>query len=283
MKLLDYTKYEKVLPAIKAAEINTMFARSVLERKTEGKVFVDDLNYPAAYYILHPYGMALLYGDIVKEDFRKELFSYLINENKVRNRSEYLQVYPETLYPFMDNLLQDNLVKPGSGIGEAGKIIPAGDRRVQEYQRINFQFNLDKYLEFKQSNKTTGDKILETSEVIYNQLNKGVVPKFFWNSYRDFNHYGIGYTLLTENECPASTAFAAFVLDNRLEIGIETDVKYHGLGYGSRVGSKLIDYCITNGYEPVWSCDSRNIGSRKLAMKLGFEVSKIIPCYILPL
>lgn len=283
MKMLNNTEYEKVIPAIKAADINTMFVLSVLEGKVEGKVFVDDLNYPAAYYILHPYGMALLYGDIVKEDFRKELFSYLINENKVRNRSEYLQVYPETLYPFMDNLLQDNLVKMGSGIGEIGKFIPVEDKRVQEYQRINFHFNLDKYLEFKQSNKTTCDKILETSEVIYNQLDKGVVPKFFWNSYQDFNQYGIGYTLLTEKEYPASTAFASFVIDQRLEIGIETDTKYQGLGYGALVGSKMIDYCIAKGYEPVWACSSKNIGSKKLAMKLGFEVSKIIPYYILPI
>ncbi|WP_263364681.1 hypothetical protein [Paenibacillus peoriae] len=42
MKLLDIRNYKKVIPIIQSADINTMFALSVLEGKVEGKVFIDE-------------------------------------------------------------------------------------------------------------------------------------------------------------------------------------------------------------------------------------------------
>lgn len=52
---------------------------------------------------------------------------------------------------------------------------------------------------------------------------------------------------------------------DKLEIGIETAKDYHGMGYGALTCSALIDFCLSTGLEPVWSCNSTNIGSRKLA------------------
>jgi len=41
--------------------------------------------------------------------------------------------------------------------------------------------------------------------------------------------------------------------DDKLEIGIETMVEYHGKGLGYLACAKLIEYCMDNDLEPVWS------------------------------
>lgn len=89
---------------------------------------------------------------------------------------------------------------------------------------------------------------------------------------------GIGFCLLVNSEV-AAQAFAASIIDNFLEIGIETSAKFRGKGYAQVVASSVIDYCIEHGLTPVWACRYENIGSYKVAQKLGFQVEKLLPYY----
>ncbi|WP_025717513.1 GNAT family N-acetyltransferase [Paenibacillus sp. 1-18] len=282
MKLLDSRNYKKVIPIIQSAGINTMFALSVLERKVEGKVFIDEEASPVSFYIQHPYGMALLYGETNKEDFYVQLASYMLNVQNVRNEFEWLQVYPASLYSKMEAILGSNLIKKNPNEPYKKSLLVEEDNKVLEYQRINFGFNKEKFLAVKKRQTNMNYKIVTTSEAIFNQLDGSVVPKYFWNNYNDFMKNGIGFTIFSENDHPASTAFAAFIIDDQLEIGIETCERNQGSGFGSIVCTELIDYCMANGYKPVWSCHSGNIGSRKLAHKLGFEEATRVPYYRLP-
>lgn len=276
---LDMQNYKNVIPLIKTADINTMFALSVLEGKVEGKVYIDDEASPNSFYIQHPYGMVLLYGETNKEDFYVQLTSHMLNLENVRSKFEWLQVYPASLYSKIDTILGNNLIKKKLNEPYEQSYLPEEDKKVLEYQRINFVFNKEKFIEFKKSLVTRNYRVVTTSEVIFNQLDGSVIPKHFWNNSSDFMNNGIGYTLLLDNDFPASTAFSSSFIDDKLEIGIETHSKNHGMGFGAYVCAKLIDYCIEYGYEPVWSCNSGNIGSRKLAHRLGFEEFKRVPYY----
>jgi len=278
---LDIRDYGKVIPIIQSADINTMFALFVLERKVIGKVFIDDKAYPTSFYIQHPYGMSLLYGETNKEDFYIRLASHLLNSENVRNEFEWLQVYPASLYAKMEAILGANLIKKDPNGPYKKSPSPEEDKKVLEYQRINFIFNKEKFLAFKRNLVDKNYKIVRTTESIFNQFEGSVVPKYFWNDSSDFTKNGIGFTLL-EDDFPVSTAFASFIIDDKLELGIETIKGKQGSGFGSLVCVKLIDYCIENGYEPVWSCNSGNIESRMLAHKLGFEELKRVPYYRLP-
>ncbi|QNR69014.1 GNAT family N-acetyltransferase [Paenibacillus peoriae] len=189
---------------------------------------------------------------------------------------------PASLYSKIDAILGSNLIKKNPDEPYKKSFSAEEDTKVLEYQRINFSFNKEKFLAFKKKLTNENHKIVTTSETIFNQLDGSVVPKYFWNNYSDFMKKGIGFTLILENDFPASTAFAAFTIGDRLEIGIETNERNQGSGFGSIVCAELIDYCIANGYKPVWSCNSGNIGSRKLAHKLGFEEATRIPYYRLP-
>jgi RimJ/RimL family protein N-acetyltransferase len=101
-----------------------------------------------------------------------------------------------------------------------------------------------------------------------------VVPRFFWDSAMDFLQNSKGFTLFVDNQ-PVSTAFASFLIGDILEIGIQTVDGLYGKGYSALSCCKLIDYCVENNLEPIWSCKKDNIGSVKLAQKLGFEVVRI--------
>jgi GNAT superfamily N-acetyltransferase len=271
------------------ADINTMFAIAVLEEKVEGKVYTDDEANPASVYISHSYGMSLLYGESSRNEFYKELVSYILNSENVRDKFEWLQVYPSSLYSVMDKILGENLIK--MKLDDVNGLT-IEEKKVFEYQRINLIFKKDNYMSMKKDlaiqakNKNDQhndkNKIIPTSEAVFNQLKEGVVPKYFWNNYNDFIKNGKGYTILSEDNIHLCTAFASFTSDNKLEIGIETNKEYRGLGFATRVCIALIDYCLEKGYEPVWSCNSANLGSQRLAHKLGFEELKRIPYYRLP-
>ncbi len=46
---------------------------------------------------------------------------------------------------------------------------------------------------------------------------------------------------------------------------------HQGKGFAQHTCATLIEYCINNNFQPMWSCRLENISSYKLAIKLGFE------------
>ena len=105
-----------------------------------------------------------------------------------------------------------------------------------------------------------------------------VVPSNFWDNADDFLKNSIGYSTYYNNEL-SCTAFASFLMDKFLELGMETVPKFQGKGLARYTCSRLIDYCLKNGFEPIWACRLENIGSYKLALKLGFDDVLQLPYY----
>jgi len=280
MILLDAQEYVHFIPALSSADINTMFARFVLQEKVTGRVFADQNGYPASLYIQHPYGMSLLCGESRSEDFYEKLTAFMLNLDKSRDRIEWLQVYPASLYSRLEAILGPNLIKKDPDETFTG-LLSEEEGKVLEYQRINYKFDKASYLDFKRNLPHHDRRVVSITDDIFDQLDGSVVPKHFWNNSGDFIGNGIGFTIL-ENGIPISAAFSSFIIDNQLEIGIETLVDYRGAGLASMVCAALIDYCLDHGFEPVWACSSGNTGSRKLAEKLGFMEAKRVPYYCLP-
>ncbi len=77
----------------------------------------------------------------------------------------------------------------------------------------------------------------------------------------------------------ATAAISSFLHGDKLEIGIETLPNFRNQGLASVVCSALIDYCIANQFEPIWSCRLTNGGSYHLAVKLGFDPVASFPYY----
>lgn len=272
MILLEKQHYDRVLEPLQQVSINTLFARFVVSRQVTGTIYVDRPDLPKTFYIIHPYGMSLLFGQADNSHFNLQLLDYLLNTAKTRSKPEWLQVYPGIWNQRLADLLGDQLVKfsDNPDVSLAGK--------VEENTRVNFRFNLDKYHDFRQSIRNEGYHIVRTNRKSFDRMQGTVVPKFFWDNADDFCRQGVGFTMLM-GDIPVSTAYSAYITENQLELGIETLPEYRGKGFALHTCSALIDYCMENNFEPVWSCRYENTGSYRLAQELGFEPTVTLPYY----
>lgn len=272
MKLLDKNKYGKLIEPIKQVTFNTLFAEAVIEHKISGEIFVDDIDKPHTYYIVHPYGMTLLFGDSNNEDFNSDFKSYSLNRGNIRNKHEWMQAFPNTWDNVLPKLFGDNLVTSSDNKESQETGI------IELNTRVNFEFNKENFLRFKQSIIDSDIKIIRTDRQVFREMPGSVVPSYFWETEDDFLNNGVGFSLYYKGKL-ASTAYSSCINDSQLELGIETVPEYRSKGFAKYVCQVLIDYCIENEYEPIWACRLENIGSYKLAQKVGFTPTIELPYY----
>ena len=277
MILIDKENYDLLLPSLLKVEINHLFARTVLEQKMDGEVYVDDPICPSTFLVKHAYGMSLLWGNTENELFNSKLKSYLLNENGKRQGTEWLQVFPDIWNEKLVELLGSKLVlDPIDNLALLG----ADKKLVAKDTRVNFRFNSEKYASCKLNLDSKFD-LVKLRNGLFEKTKGSVVPARFWRNEAEFVDLGVGFSVVANGE-PISTAFSAFIHDQMLELGIETLPGFQATGLASVACSALIDYCLENNLEPVWACRLDNVGSFKLAQKLGFEMERMIPYYQLP-
>ena len=272
MELLDKNNYGRLVDRLKQVKINNLFARSVIEKKISGKVFVDNIENPKTFYVVHPYGMSLLFGDSQNPNFNNKFLDYSLNLNKMRDRHEWMQAYPGDWHKVLSELYCNCMIKSEENKENTETGI------IELNTRINFKFNREKYIVNKSMILPQDCEIVQTDKKTYEEMTGSVIPSYFWDSADDFIKNGVGFSLFC-NKKLATTAYSAFVYDDKLELGIETVPEFRGKGFAQLTCSALIDYCIEQDYEPVWACRLENIGSYRLAEKLGFEVYSEIPYY----
>jgi hypothetical protein len=269
---LEIKDYSKAVEALKKVQINNLFARAVVENHVSGKVYVDNPDNPTTFYVVHPYGMSLLSGKHDNQDFNKAFKYHALNKNKTQNAHVWMQAYPEQWNVELKTLFSNISIKSSENKTKQPTNI------VELNTRVNFKFNHVKYTELKKKIKTTESSVIRTTEKEFKSMRGSVIPSNFWNNANDFLINGIGFSTYSGNEL-ACTAFTSFIVDNFLELGMETIPKFRGRGFAQYTCSKLIDYCLENDYEPIWACRLENTGSYHLAEKLGFDVSIQIPYY----
>ncbi len=272
MIILDKNNYGRLIEPLSKVKFNNLFARAVVEKCVSGAVYVDNPDDPKTFYVVHPYGMSLLFGDNSNESFNASFKNYVKNEDRYRLTDEWLQVYPSNWNKTLKGIFKDINDSANKKLNQLEK------EKVEVYTRINFKFNLEKYLSFKRSFQAGKYTIKRSDKSIFSKMSGSVVPERFWDNENDFFENGIGFSLFVDGEL-ATTAFSAFIHDNKLELGMETLVKYRGRGYAQITCSALIDYCLENQYEPVWACRLDNTSSYKLAYKLGFIADTNISYY----
>lgn len=272
MVLLEKKDYQKAADSLKRVKINNLFARSVVENHTSGKIFVDDPDDPKTFYVLHSYGMSLLFGDPGNQNFNRKFKEYALNKTNTRTSMEFMQAYPDRWDTVLAELFGEKLVKAADNQANIESGI------IELNTRVNFKFDHARYMAFKSQFPANGLDIRRSGKEIYHKMNGSVVPQYFWKSAEDFFTRGTGFSLFRNNEL-ACTAYSAFVIDAFLELGIETIPAFRGKGYAQHTCAALIDYCLGNSYEPVWACRLENVGSYKLAQKLGFVPTAEIPYY----
>lgn len=246
MILLPKEHYHRLSSFIEQIPFNSLFAKAVIDRTVSGQVYVDNIERPSSYYIIHRYGMSLLGGNHTNEEFNRRFLDYALNKNKTRSIVEWMQVFPKAW--------NDVLNLTG----------------LELNTRVNFLFDLGLYLRFRSSlPEDPAVAILPINADLFQAMDGSVVPKVFWDSFEDFKKGGMGFCLF-HNQLLAATAFSSFLAPGKLELGIETIAELRSKGLAERVCVALIDYCLANHLEPLWACRLENTGSYRLAKKMGF-------------
>lgn len=256
---LEPAQYDRILGPLGTLKMNTLFAESVLLQDVDGTVYVDRVEDPQVFYIAHGYGMSLLWGDMHQPEFNEALRKYWL-ESEERQQREWLQVYPDGWNDYIRALIK------------------AGKGNIEEHTRVNFRFDAARYRELRITEPRPGLVPVPTDKKLFEQAQGAVVPRYFWRDAEQFVSKGIGFSLILDGQA-AATAFAAFNIRGRLEIGIETVEAYRGQGLARIVCTALIDYCLAHGLEPVWACRLGNQGSYHLAQQLGFVPTLQLPYY----
>ena len=272
MILLNKSEYNKILLPLKEVVINHLFAEAVLLGHANGKVYVDQAMNPTSFYVCHPYGMSLLFGDTRNEKFNIWLLEYALNNLKTRNSYEWLQAFPETWNHIIQTHWKEHLIKQEDNYNLID------EHRIEVNTRVNFKFNKTTYLQFKDKHPLENGSVIRTTDKIFENMEGSVIPRRFWENSVDFLNRAIAFSVL-EGDKVAATAFSAFLIGNQLEIGIETSEGFRGKGYALAACSALIDYCLEFDLEPVWGCRLGNTASYLLAQKLGFEPVIYWPFY----
>jgi len=272
MILLNKSEYNKILLPLKEVVINHLFAEAVLLGHANGKVYVDQAMNPTSFYVCHPYGMSLLFGDTRNEKFNIWLLEYALNNLKTRNSYEWLQAFPETWNHIIQTHWKEHLIKQEDNYNLID------EHRIEVNTRVNFKFNKTTYLQFKDKHPLENGSVIRTTDKIFEDMEGSVIPRRFWENSVDFLNRAIAFSVL-EGDKVAATAFSAFLIGNQLEIGIETSEGFRGKGYALAACSALIDYCLEFNYEPVWGCKLENTASYLLSQKLGFEPVIYWPFY----
>jgi len=272
MILLDKSSYYKVIQPIHGVAINHLFADAVLQGHIGGAVYVDSSENPTTFYIVHPYGMSLLFGDTTHEEFNAWLLGHALNSFKIRDRYEWLQAYPKEWNHRIGEMWKEHLVQSGNTTEGVT------NNRIEVNTRVNFAFNITRYHDFKKKHSFSSVNTVRTNKHLFGKMQGSVIPARFWNNANDFSERAVAFSVVVGDQV-AATAFSAFVIGNQLEIGIETVEGFRGKGYALAVCSALIDYCLEHNFIPVWGCKLENTASYLLAQKLGFEPTVYWPFY----
>lgn len=263
--------FQTLLPSVRGMAINHLFARSVLERQVDGRVFVDREARTRLCHVVHPYGMTLLFGDAECAD--PQALKAHLEECRRCAHDLWMQVTPEALALGIDELL-------GCAAAPAGQA-PLGPE-VQRYTRANFRFDPARYAERRaQLSPRTGVKLRPMTARDFALPDISVSPQEFWRDADQFFAHGGGWCVEHGGE-PASMAFCSFRFDRQLEIGVETRAGFRKQGYAYYAASALVEQCLAQGLEPVWACRKENAASYNLALALGFEPTFEIAYYRLP-
>lgn len=253
----------KIMEQLNFVPFNILFAKNVVEQKMTGEVFVDNTDYPQIFYILHSYGMSLLLGKS-SDEINYKFLENILSRNVEKNKVEWMQAYPYEWDFTIKKTLKD--------------CIYTHTPPIELDIRVNFTFNLSKYANSKKEVIDENIVILKTTKEDFENIKGSVIPKYFWHNSDEFINNGIGYSLFYKNSL-ASLAFSAVVDGKYVELGIETQEQFRGKKIAYKVCHALIQYCLEEGFEPIWACRKSNVGSYKLAEKLGFEESQTIPYY----
>ena len=258
---LSQSQFPSVRHFLSGIKCDIVFGYSIVENRQRGRVFADDLNHPQTVLFWHYCGFAFVGGRHDNRNFNQTLGEFLRGTYEQDQRRISLFVNDTAWNKVIQQFIKDN---PNIKIGEL----------------LRFHFN-EKAFRGMSASIPDGYTLREMDEELIEKLQGHVIPSFSWHSSEAFLKGGKGYCLLDGGRI-ACNAFSASIGNQILDIGIETMADYRMKGLAVPAAYAMVKYCLDNGFKPNWGCTAINIGSARIAARLGFEVLDSHPVYSSP-
>lgn len=251
-KRLKPADYHLVRPLVSDAECEKALIETVLSSQVKTEVYVDNLKNPNVVLLAYN-NEAIIFGDTNKLKEPKKFFREI---RKKRDKKSF-----------------SHIICPNIEWRDLLKELSRGRDKHQE--RVTYRFkgrDASNVLPMNVPEGFTLKKIdFITSSKIIRQANTSFIDfQIAWKTPEEFVESGLGYFIQNDNEI-VSIAFSFFPVSNILEIGIATNKKYRRRKFASIVCARLIEDCLSQGIEPLFSNLTSNIASNQLAKSIGFE------------
>jgi GNAT superfamily N-acetyltransferase len=92
-----------------------------------------------------------------------------------------------------------------------------------------------------------------------------------WQAEARFFERGFGYAALVDDQI-ACWCTAEYVSASCCGIGIETVAAYQGRGVATATAARFVRLALERQIQPFWECRADNLGSKRVAEKLGLEL-----------
>lgn len=263
MQEISNVDYYTVKPLLKGAHIHPEIV-SIIEGNNPGWIYVDELTAPKSALVWNK-GMQGFYliGDHINQAFIHSLDRYVTSHivpSMKEHGLEYFEVSGEheewdlelmfpsrKLYPF-EQMVFKLLNEPAESL-------------KKEISTINL----------KTLNWEGLDLLYSGTNIIHDNID------LFWSSKADFADKGFGYAAVKGSEI-IGVCYSSFVTDDTHAIGIETLSKYQNRGVGAHLAALVTTDILANGFTPYWDCSTDNEASKRLALRLGFELVHQYKC-----
>lgn len=113
------------------------------------------------------------------------------------------------------------------------------------------------------------DRALLADEHLENVARIQAEIQWMWPSVERFCEQGLGYAAIAQSQV-VCWCTAEYLSVERCGIGIETVEAYQGHGVATATAAEFVQLCLSRGMTPFWECRAGNIGSVRVAEKVGF-------------
>ena len=240
LRKLTPEEYSAIAGIVPVKSCGAVYPLSIAERTQGGDIFTCGGNV----LFWHKCGFAFLYGALDKA-FLEEVYRRFLSPESVTERRFVLFADDETRAYFAD--------KPGIAVG----------------RRYFFEFQGNAAPEITLHE---GCELHEITADNFGGCAGRITPLFSWESSEDFLRGGKGFCVTCDGR-PAAWAFSAAVSHDEIDIGVETAEGFRRRGLAAAAAAEMIRFSLGEGKRPVWACSSENVGSHRLAEKLGFVLT----------
>lgn len=233
-----------------------IFVHAVLDGIQPGKILVNDYDHPTAGLVISRGGKYYLFGDEGDTTFNQALLDFLEEPN---NHAHFYDLYAssERWLSLVKTRLNENVV---------------------DLQRTIYLWNDAATAPEDLSIQTISYEIRSVDEQLFDMYVKEVDKSYslLWGSASEYVNQAFGYCV-TNDSGIVSACNTFYMGGGYIEPDIITLPDYRRQGLAYALCQQFMKKSRERDIVPYWDCDSGNVNSNQLALKLGLKKAHEVP------